>query len=95
MSMTSLAGFAGASFGLFFGLPLAGELDRPAVGTKLLRFSLWWKISMTLVFRSALVLLSKSRRSVSGLAVFLRVLEAFRAEFRIPVGVGIVGGGKM
>ena len=95
MSMTSLAGFAGASFGLFFGLPLAGELDRPIFGTKLLRFSLWWKISMTPAFRSALVFVSKSGRSVVGLAVFLRVLEAFRAELRIPVGVGIVGGGKM
>ena len=94
MSMTSFAGFAGANFGLFFGLPLAGELDRPRFGTKLLRFSLWWKISITPAFRSVLVFLSVSGRSVVGSAAFLKGLEAFRAELRMPVGIGIVGGGR-
>ena len=55
MSTTNLAGFVGASLGLFLGLPFAGEFERPM---RLLRFSLWWKISMTAAFRSALDFLS-------------------------------------
>ena len=37
MSMTSFAGFAAEIFGLFLGLPLVGELERP---TRLARLSL-------------------------------------------------------
>jgi hypothetical protein len=29
-----------------------------------------------------------------GSAAFLKGLEAFRAELRMPVGIGIVGGGR-
>ena len=52
MSITSFAGFAAEIVGLFLGLPFAGELERPRPGTRLPRFSLWWKMSMTPDFRS-------------------------------------------
>lgn len=71
MSMINFAGFAGASLGLFLGLPFAGELERP-MPARLLRFSLWWKMSMTADFLSALSFLSM----VSG-----RSLEVFFKAF--------------
>lgn len=67
MSIAIFAGFEGANFGLFFGLPFAGELERPTAMERLLRLSLPWsflKRSMTATdgFRSPLFRLSRDSR---------------------------------
>ena len=89
MSMANLAGFAGASLGLFLGLPLAGELERLVPKPILWRFSLWKK-SMTAPdgFRSVLNLRSTAGGTSSTLIAFDGFAEL--REARMPVGIGIV-----
>ena len=107
MSIANFAGFAGTIVGLFFGLPLAGEFERPMPRERLARFSLPWsflKISMT---AGTDVLRSRSlSRSQSILYSFwqclgeskllaervFRALEVFKAAPRTPVGIGMFGG---
>lgn len=93
MSTTSFAGFVGAILGLLFGLPLAGEEERPAGRPRLLRFSFELKISMVGLgglrsLRSRLFLLSAFGGSSDDFGVFSEEWERpkGRLRARIPVG---------